>query len=174
MLVMGVLAAACSTSDAKSGGAGGSARVLKAPAIGADAPAFEAIDLAGAPVTLAAHRGKVVVLNVWATWCLPCREEIPQLEALHKEFAAQGVEIVGVSIDAAGMGSEITDFMREHDMQYAVWLDPDHNFALKFLTVGVPETFLIDKAGVIRYRMIGALRPGDTSLNAAIKAALGS
>jgi peroxiredoxin len=144
------------------------------PAIGSHAPAFTAHDLADAPTSLAALRGTVVVLNVWATWCLPCKEELPQLVALHKEFAPQGVALIGVSVDAAGMGLDVRDFMKEHEMSYPVWLDPEHQFALKFLTVGVPETFVLDRAGIIRYRKIGSLARGDTTLSSAIRAALGS
>lgn len=147
---------------------------LRAPAIGAPAPAFEAMDLDGAPVHLDSLKGQVVVLNVWATWCRPCIEEIPQLEALHQLHAADSVKIIGVSIDAAGMGADVKDFMAEHRMTYPVWLDPDHDFSLKFLTVGVPETFVIDKAGIIRWRMIGAIRQGDSTLAQAIRTARGS
>ena len=75
----------------------------RAPALGAAAPAFTAMTLEGEPVTLAALSGSVVVLNVWATWGIPCREEIPQLEALHREYGAKGLKTIGVSIDAAGM-----------------------------------------------------------------------
>jgi cytochrome c biogenesis protein CcmG, thiol:disulfide interchange protein DsbE len=145
---------------------------LRAPAIGAAAPEFAAMDLDGAPVTLAALKGRVVVLNVWATWCRPCLEEIPQLEALHEAMGDQEMTVVGVSIDAAGMGADVKDFMTEHQMRYTVWLDPDHNFSLKFLTMGVPETFVIDRAGIIRARMIGALRPGDSTVVTAVRAAL--
>ena len=130
--------------------------------------------LEGEPVTLAALSGSVVVLNVWATWCLPCREEIPQLEALHREYATQGLKTIGVSIDAAGMGADVRDFATEQGMTYPIWLDPDHQFSLKFLTVGVPETFVIDRAGVIRFRMIGAFRRGDTTLAAAVRRAMAS
>lgn len=147
---------------------------LRAPAIGAAAPEFTAMDLDGKPVTLAALKGRVVVLNVWATWCRPCLEEIPQLEALHEALGAQDMTMVGVSIDAAGMGADVKDFMTEHNMRYTVWLDPDHNFSLKFLTMGVPETFVIDRAGIIRARMIGALRPGDSTVVTAVRAALAS
>jgi cytochrome c-type biogenesis protein len=132
------------------------------------------MDLDGQPVTLASLRGKVVVLNVWATWCAPCRDEIPQLEALHEQYASQGVAMIGISIDAAGMGAEVNDFRQEHQMQYPVWLDPDHEFSLKFLTMGVPETFVVDRRGNIRGRIIGALRPGDTRLVTAVQAALKS
>lgn len=147
---------------------------VRAPAIGAPAPAFEAVQVDGTPVTLASLKGQVVVLNVWATWCNPCREEIPQLEALHQAFAGKGVNVVGVSVDGAGMGGDVKDFATEHQMTYQIWLDPDHNFSLKFLTVGVPETFVVDRSGTIRYRMIGALRAGDTSLVAAVRTALGA
>lgn len=147
---------------------------LRAPALGAAAPAFTAMTLEGEPVTLAALSGSVVVLNVWATWCIPCREEIPQLEALHREYGAQGLKTIGVSIDAAGMGADVRDFATEQGMTYPIWLDPDHQFSLKFLTVGVPETFVIDRAGVIRFRMIGAFRRGDTTLAAAVRRAMAS
>ena len=146
----------------------------RAPALGAAAPAFTSMTLEGEPVTLASLSGSVVVLNVWATWCLPCREEIPQLEALHREYAAQGLKTIGVSIDAAGMGADVRDFATEQGMTYPIWLDPDHQFSLKFLTVGVPETFVIDRAGVIRFRMIGAFRRGDTTLAAAVRRAMAS
>ncbi|WP_396220232.1 TlpA disulfide reductase family protein [Gemmatimonas sp.] len=146
----------------------------RAPALGAAAPAFTAMTLEGTPVTLAALSGSVVVLNVWATWCIPCREEIPQLEALHRQYGAQGLKTIGVSIDAAGMGADVRDFATEQGMTYPIWLDPDHQFSLKFLTVGVPETFVIDRAGVIRFRMIGAFRRGDTTLAAAVRRAMAS
>ena len=146
----------------------------RAPALGAAAPAFTAMTLEGEPVTLAALSGSVVVLNVWATWCIPCREEIPQLEALHREYGAQGLKTIGVSIDAAGMGADVRDFATEQGLTYPIWLDPDHQFSLKFLTVGVPETFVIDRAGVIRFRMIGSFRRGDTTLAAAVRRAMAS
>lgn len=149
-------------------------RDLRPPSLGASAPAFAAMALDGTPVSLASLKGQVVLLNVWATWCQPCKEEIPQLEALHQQYAPQGLTTVGVSVDASGMGSDVADFIQEHGMHYTVWLDPDHSFSLKFLTVGVPETFVIDREGVIRHRLIGALRTGDTTLSAAVRRALGS
>jgi cytochrome c-type biogenesis protein len=152
--------------------ASGCKDVPAASAAGQLAPAFTAQDLDGKPVALSDLRGKVVVLNEWATWCEPCRGEIPQLEALHRQFASQGLVMVGVSIDAFGTGGDVRDFAREHDMTYPIWLDPDKQFSAKFVTVGVPETFLIDRAGRIRRRRIGALPEGDTTLAAAIRSAL--
>jgi cytochrome c biogenesis protein CcmG, thiol:disulfide interchange protein DsbE len=152
--------------------ASGCKDVPGASAAGAPAPAFSAQDLDGKPVALADLRGKVVVLNEWATWCEPCRAEIPQLEALYRQYAPRGLVMVGVSVDAFGTAGDVRDFAREHDMTYPIWLDPDKHFAAMFVTVGVPETFVIDRAGRIRRRQIGALPVGDTTLAAAIRSAL--
>jgi cytochrome c biogenesis protein CcmG/thiol:disulfide interchange protein DsbE len=141
-------------------------------AIGAPAPAYATQSLAGDSVSLAALKGKVVLLNVWATWCHPCRDEIPQLEALHQKHRAAGLEIVGVSIDAAGTEEGIRTFTRDFKMTYPVWFDPDERVTAQFLTMGVPETFLIDRAGVIRWRKIGPIAAGDTTLATAIERAL--
>lgn len=150
----------------------GRGEALRAPAVGAQAPEYAAIDPSGAPVSLSTLRGQVVVLNVWATWCRPCLEEIPELTSLHTTYAAKGVRVVGVSLDAAGMGNDVTDFAAAHQMPYEIWLDPDRHVSVKFLTVGVPETFVIDRTGVIRARVIGALRSGDTTLTSAVERAL--
>jgi cytochrome c biogenesis protein CcmG/thiol:disulfide interchange protein DsbE len=143
-------------------------------AVGTLAPNYAAVDLGGAATSLSALRGKVVVLNQWATWCEPCREEIPQLEALHRQYAGHGLTMIGVSVDAFGLGADVRDFAREHEMTYPVWLDPDKKIAVGFLTVGVPATILIDRGGIIRWRKMGAIAAGDTTLGAAIRAALGS
>lgn len=148
------------------------APVARAPAVGAAAPAYAVTDLTGHRVSLSSLRGRVVVLNSWATWCIPCREEIPLLEALHQQLAGQAVTVVGVSVDASEGPADVEAFAREHGMTYPVWLDPDNQFAVRFLTVGVPETFVIDADGVIRHRVIGALPRGDTTLPAAVRAAL--
>ena len=169
-----VFAAACAPRDASRDGssAGEATTAKRAPAIGAAAPVLALHDVNDAPQTLVSRKGHVVVLNVWATWCQPCREELPQLEALYQQFRSQGVEMIGVSVDAAGMGNDVRDFAKVHGMTYPVWLDPDHDFALKFLTIGVPETFVVDAAGVIRWRKIGALAKGDTTLATAVRAAM--
>jgi cytochrome c biogenesis protein CcmG/thiol:disulfide interchange protein DsbE len=155
-------------------GCGGSSGDANAIAIGKPAPAYASRTLAGDSISLAAMRGKVVLLNVWATWCHPCRDEIPQLEALHQTHAAKGLEVVGVSIDAAGTQDGIRAFIRDFKMTYRVWYDPDELVSSQFLTIGVPETFLIDRDGVIRWRKIGPIQHGDTTLSIALSRALGS
>jgi cytochrome c biogenesis protein CcmG/thiol:disulfide interchange protein DsbE len=141
--------------------------------IGLPAPAYSARTIAGDSAALAQFRGKVVLLNVWATWCHPCREEIPELRAIHGRYASRGLELIGVSVDASGNDDGIRQFMNEFQMAYPVWHDPDERVSTRFLLVGVPTTFLIDRSGVLRWRKTGPVQPGDTTLVRAIEAALG-
>jgi peroxiredoxin len=156
--------AACSRSD--------SARLPERVAIGAPAPSYRAVSLSGDSVSLAGFRGKTVLLNVWATWCHPCREEIPELQAIHERYKSRGLELVGVSIDADGNDEAIRQFMSDFRMTYPIWRDPDERVSTRFLVVGVPATFLIDGQGVLRWRKTGPIEPGDSSLVSAIERAL--
>lgn len=156
--------AACSKSD--------SARLPERVAIGAPAPSYRTLSLSGDSVSLAAFRGKTVLLNVWATWCHPCRDEIPELQAIHERYKSRGLELVGVSIDADGNDEVIRQFMHDFRMTYPVWRDPDERVSTRFLVVGVPATFLIDRQGVLRWRKTGPIDPGDSSLVLAIERAL--
>lgn len=141
-------------------------------AVGDTAPNYAAHALGGDSVSLAGLRGKVVLLNVWATWCHPCRDEIPQLEALHQQYRARGLDLIGVSVDVPGMDDAIRTFMTDFKMTYPVWLDPDERVSAQFRTIGVPETFLIDRTGVIRWRKIGPIQHGDSALAVALERAL--
>jgi cytochrome c-type biogenesis protein len=125
-------------------------------------------------VSLAQHRGKVVLFNVWATWCHPCRDEIPELRALHARYQSRGLELIGVSVDADGSDDVIRSFMRDFEMEYPVWRDPGERVSTRFLVIGVPATFLIDREGILRWRKTGPIQPGDSTLVAAIEQALGS
>ncbi|HYC49839.1 MAG TPA: TlpA disulfide reductase family protein [Gemmatimonadaceae bacterium] len=142
--------------------------------IGKQAPAYSAQSLAGDSVSLAAARGKVVLLNVWATWCHPCRDEIPELQRLHEQYRARGLELIGVSVDAAGNDESIRAFAQEFRMTYPIWRDPDDHISTRFLIYGVPATFLVDRDGVLRWRRMGPIAAGDTSLANIIERSLGS
>jgi peroxiredoxin len=128
--------------------------------VGSDAPQFTAQTLDATPArrTLDDYRGKVVVLNVWATWCGPCRVEMPSIEALHREFGSQGLEVVAVSIDEANAEEAIREFVKEYGLTFDVLYDPTHRIERSYQTSGVPETFVIGRDGVIRKRVIGATR----------------
>ena len=121
----------------------------------------------------ALRKGEVVLLNVWATWCKPCREEIPALDSLHREFAARGLRVIGVSIDVAGDTAEIAGFARELGASYALWLDPDDKVSTTFRAIGVPSTALIDRDGVLRWRHMGPVRASDAALRALLDSTLG-
>ena len=142
--------------------------------IGAPAPGYTTVSLSGDSVSLTAYRGKVVLLNVWATWCHPCRDEIPELQAIHVKYQPRGLELIGVSVDSDGSDDAIRSFMTDFRMTYPVWRDPDERVSSQFLVVGVPATFLIDREGVLRWRKTGPIQPNDASLTAAIEAALGT
>lgn len=132
--------------------------------IGQPAPHYSAVSLSGDSVSLAQLRGRVVLLNVWATWCHPCREEIPVLQALHARYASRGLELVGVSVDARGEEATIREFATDFKMTYPLWLDPDERVQSTFLAIGVPATFLIDRDGVLRWRHVGPIRANDSTL----------
>ena len=140
--------------------------------VGLEAPSYATRTLAGDSVSLALLRGKPVLLNVWATWCLPCKEEIPYLESLHAKHAADGLQIVGVSVDARGDESKITEFARDFGMSYPIWRDPDERVNTRFLAIGVPSTYLIDHDGILRWKHLGTLRPTTPGFADALEAVL--
>jgi cytochrome c-type biogenesis protein len=160
-VVFAVVLAACSSSELP-------ARVE----VGRDAPPYAARALTGDSVSLALLRGKPVLLNVWATWCLPCKEEIPYLQQLHGKYADQGLQIVGVSIDARGDEAKINEFARDFSMTYPIWRDPDERVNARFLAIGVPSTYLIDGDGILRWKHLGTLRPTSPGFAAALEAVL--
>lgn len=158
-----VLLVACAGSDTVP------ARPLE---IGQTAPQYRAVSLDGDSVSLEQFRGRVVLLNVWATWCHPCREEIPVLQALHARYAPQGLELVGVSVDARGEEDTIREFVSDFGMTYPVWLDPDERVQSTFLAIGVPATFLIDREGRLGWRHVGPVRANDATLARELERAL--
>ncbi len=141
-------------------------------AVGADAPNYAAHAMDGTPVALADLRGDVVLLNIWATWCKPCRQEIPALETLHRTYGARGLRVTGVSIDAHNDTLAIAGFARELGASYTLWKDPDDRVSTTFLAVGVPATYLIDRNGVLRWRHMGPVKADDPALLAALDSAL--
>jgi cytochrome c biogenesis protein CcmG/thiol:disulfide interchange protein DsbE len=127
---------------------------------GSIAPPFraETVD-SGVPVrekTLADYKGQVVVLNLWATWCGPCRFEMPSLEKLEHDLGPKGLKIVAVSVDNPGMESAIRDFRKELGLTFEILYAPDGKIRDDYQATGFPETFIIGRDGVIRKRVIAA------------------
>jgi len=130
------------------------------------APEYHAITLDGTSVSLSEYRGKVVLVNLWATWCEPCREEMPALGELQNMFPQDEFEIIGVSIDDYGYENVIKEFMVSENLTYSIWLDPANKFQFIFRTIGVPESFLIDTNGQIVHQWKGAFDPiSDNTIN---------
>ena len=153
------------------GGCGGEGGP-RVPQPGDPAPAYAAKSMDGREVSLAGMRGSAVLLNVWATWCHPCREELPDLERLHQAHAARGLKIVGVSVDQSGQEKAVADFVREHGVTYDIWLDPRETVSSTFATVGVPTTVLIGPDGTLLWRHVGPVKADDPELNRLIQQAL--
>jgi len=126
--------------------------------IGARAPDFRAVtlDSARTPKGIAAYRGDVVLLNIWATWCAPCRIEMPSMQRLEQELGPKGLRIVAVSIDDPGMEQKIRAFAEEFSLTFELLHDAPGRIRDQYQTTGVPETFLIGRDGRIRRRIIGA------------------
>ena len=126
--------------------------------VGSEAPDFTATTVDGVPVTktIVDYKGDVVLLNVWATWCLPCRTEMPSIQALHDRFAARGLKVVAVSVDNPGTQEEIRKFRDQYGLTFEILHDASGNIKRDYQTTGVPETFVIGRDGVIRKKVIAA------------------
>jgi cytochrome c biogenesis protein CcmG, thiol:disulfide interchange protein DsbE len=125
--------------------------------VGATAPDFRAVDLAtGDSVSLVRrYRGKVTLVNIWATWCVPCRVEMPAMERLYTSLAPRGFAIAAVSIDE-GSHDDVRAFGRELGLSFDLLQDRSSRVQQIYQTTGVPESFLLDRRGVIVKRIIGA------------------
>jgi thiol-disulfide isomerase/thioredoxin len=136
------------------------------------APAFDLPDLAGGRLALAALKGKVVVMDFWATWCGPCIAEIPEYAEFWKKNRARGVELLGVVFDS-GDPDEIRAFVQEYAIPYRQLLGNDEVLDAYRATQGFPTTFVLDARGEIVSKMIGAQPDKFERLQQSVDAALG-
>lgn len=139
---------------------------------GAEAPAYAAETLDGERTSLTELRGRPVLLNVWATWCHPCRQEIPALEQLHQTYGPRGLHVVGVSIDQGDQEQGIREFLQEFGASYPIWLDPDGEITTAYSTMGVPNTFLIGPDGTLLWKHVGPVTADNAELRALIEKSL--
>src|SRR4030042_2789397 len=123
------------------------------------APDFSLKDLNGKKVELKKIRGKIVFLNFWATWCSPCKEEMPSMEVLHQQFKEKNFVLITVSVDY-GSQNIVKEFINKHQYTFSVLLDPDGETLGLFEVKGIPTTYLIDKKGRPEGKAKG---PGDGS-----------
>ena len=130
---------------------------------GRPAPSFDARTLDGQPASLGDFEGQVVLLNVWATWCAPCRVEMPSMERLYRELGDESFEILAVSVDAplgqfdavGNPGGNIGAFADSLSLTFPILHDPEGRIQRTYQTTGVPESFIVGKDGVIYRKLIG-------------------
>ena len=142
ILVSGLVVAGCSPPPTQSA------------QVGNPAPDFQLQDLDGQPVALSNLKGKAVLLNFWATWCPPCRREMPYLQEICDEWPEEWLVVLTINIGESA--SKVREFIQNYGLSFPVLLDTKEDVAQKYNIRGIPTTFFIDKDGIIREQIIGA------------------
>ena len=137
----------------------------KAPAVtpgevGSVMPDYEVTSLDGQPIAVGASKGGVVFLNVWATWCRPCRAEIPELKKLNAKYRDRGLRVVGVSIEE-GSVDDVKSFVKEQKVDYPIAYDAEEKIANLLRTNVLPTSVIVDKKGKIVWKQVGALQSNE-------------
>ena len=133
----------------------GQSELTPAPEVGRLAPDFTLTDLEGNRVTLSDFRGKVVLINFWATWCPPCRAEMPEIEAVYQEYKSQDVVVIGV--DLLETENEVRQFVQQGGYNWIFVIDTTGVVANNYGVSAIPTSFFLDKEGVIRVVKVGAM-----------------
>jgi peroxiredoxin/Cu/Ag efflux protein CusF len=131
------------------------------------APDFALRAVDGGSVSLSMHRGKALLVNFWASWCVPCRTEMPALERLYQRHKDGGLEVLAINLDTLSTAG-VEDFLKEVKVTFPVLLDPQWSTAQAYRVVGLPTTYLIDRTGHIVVREIGARDWDDLASHAAV------
>ncbi|MCY4426176.1 MAG: TlpA disulfide reductase family protein [Halieaceae bacterium] len=124
------------------------------PRVGEPLADFTFPDMDGRPVQLAALRGKVVFINVWTTWCPPCIEEMPTIQRLHEKLNPKGLVVLAINMDALGRQT-VEPFLSKRRLTFPILLDPESQTERLYRTAGIPESFIVDKAGLLVEKVIG-------------------
>jgi cytochrome c biogenesis protein CcmG, thiol:disulfide interchange protein DsbE len=122
--------------------------------VGRPAPDFQLRSLAGGSADLGSLRGRLVLVNIWATWCAPCVQEMPSLERLHRTLGPEGLVVMGVSVDPED--AAVSDFVKRYGLTFPILRDPAAHTAASFHTTGYPETFVIGRDGTLLRSIVGS------------------
>jgi len=128
---------------------------VPAPAERAAAPDWTLPNVGGGEAASGDFRGRVLVLNFWATWCTPCRRELPALQALHEALGDEGLAVVAVSVDG-GDPDRVARFAGDHGVTFPVVHDPAEEVARRYAATAWPTTFVVDRSGHVVYGVAGA------------------
>lgn len=156
----------CNSTDERSAGPSSAASNTTSVTLNSLPPNVRDVELQaanGAPIRLSDYSGKVLLVNLWATWCGPCRVETPALVKLHKEFRSRGVEMVGLSTENPDNSAEkVRDFVHDFNVDYRIgWATADVALTLMQGREAIPQSFIITRDGRIMKRFVG-FRPGDS------------
>ena len=125
---------------------GGSTQTSPVAAVGKLAPSFAVPATDGKSRTLSMYRGHVVVMNLWATWCPPCRSEMPDLEKLYENYRSRGLVVIG--INQGESRTRARSFAQSLRISYPIWLDDQQQYGRTYIAIGLPTTIIIDRSGV--------------------------
>ncbi len=137
-----------------SSGSGPDASVVPAQ-VNYPAPELTLTDLNGQSYSLADFRGQVALVNLWATWCPPCRQEMPTLQSFYEEYAERGFIII--AIDDGDPAPDVAAFVEDYGLTFLVWLDPQYASERAFSAMNLPSSFVIDRDGIVRLQWVGAI-----------------
>ena len=133
----------------------GSISSVKPVAVSYPAPELSLTNLAGKTEALTEYRGSVVLVNNWATWCPPCKAEMPTLAAYYNEHKSQGFTII--AIEAGDPADVITPFVKSYELEFPIWLDPNGSSVRAFGNGTLPNSYVIDRVGTVRYAWTGEI-----------------
>ena len=136
------------------------------------APAFATRSLDGDEVSLADYAGQVVLLNTWATWCEPCVRELPELARLHTALQDKGFTVIGLNADVRSKLGAVRTMVVHHKLPFPIWLDFESQAQVTFKLRGYPTSFLIDRAGNIRWKREGEIQTNDAELGQVLETVL--
>ena len=142
-----------------------------AKAFGPPMPPYKAQWLDGKSLDIEDEKGTVVLLNIWATWCGPCRFEIPELGKLHAKYASRGFKVIGVSVDEGGAG-DVKQFVADQKIVYPIALDPEGKLATLLKTTVIPTSIVVDRTGNVVWKHFGIVDMNDATLTKAVESAL--
>lgn len=146
---------------------------IQRPTVGQPIADVVLLDLEGGEVALSELQGTPVLLNLWATWCPPCRAEIPYLQTLQDRYRDRGLRVVGVSVDAAQARTAVDAFLEESGVEYLQLLDPSSKSMDLYGVIGLPVSFLLDAERVVRFARLGPIVESDPQFERALMDVLG-
>ncbi|MCC7463704.1 MAG: TlpA family protein disulfide reductase [Gammaproteobacteria bacterium] len=127
----------------------GGAAALAPLTTGTAAPAFQLATAGGGAVDLAGLKGKVVMINFWASWCGPCRKEMPILEQLHRQYRSKGLALLGVNVEPDSRAA--MDWLKATPVSFPILFDADSRVSKLYQVAGMPNTVILDRRGTVRY-----------------------